>query len=136
MKILAPIDGSRKSLQALRYAVNLAEKLEAQMVVLNVQIESDVTIVEPISWEAPVLKKRAETVFSLAKKELEGSKVNVEYKMLQGDPSKEIIKYADDKKFDMIVIGAHGLTGIREFLLGSVANKVSRHSMVPVLIVK
>ncbi len=136
MKILAPIDGSRKSLQALRYAVNLAEKIDAQVVVLNVQIESDVTIVEPISWDAPVLKKRAEKVFSLAKQELEGSKVNVEYKMLQGDPSKEIIKYADGQKFDMVVIGAHGLTGIREFLLGSVANKVSRHSMVPVLIVK
>ena len=136
MKILVPIDGSRKSLQALRYAVNFAEKIDSQVVVLNVQIESDVTIVEPISWDAPVLKERAEKVFSLAKKELEGSKVNVEYKMLQGNPAREIIKYADDQKFDLVVIGAHGLSGIKEFLLGSVANKVSRHSMVPTLIVK
>ena len=136
MKILVPIDGSRKSLQALRYALNFAEKIDSQVVVLNVQIESDVTIVEPISWDAPVLKERAEKVFSLAKKELEGSKVNVEYKMLQGNPAREIIKYADDQKFDLVVIGAHGLSGIKEFLLGSVANKVSRHSMVPTLIVK
>lgn len=136
MKILVPIDGSRKSLQALRYAVNFAEKIDSQVVVLNVQIESDVTIIEPISWDAPVLKERAEKVFSLAKKELEGSKVNVEYKMLQGNPAREIIKYADDQKFDLVVIGAHGLSGIKEFLLGSVANKVSRHSMVPTLIVK
>lgn len=136
MKFLVPIDGSRKSLQALRYAVNFAEKIDSQVVVLNVQIESDVTIVEPISWDAPVLKERAEKVFSLAKKELEGSKVNVEYKMLQGNPAREIIKYADDQKFDLVVIGAHGLSGIKEFLLGSVANKVSRHSMVPTLIVK
>jgi len=136
MKILVPIDGSRKSLQALRYAVNFAEKIDSQVVVLNVQIESDVTIIEPISWDAPVLKERAEKVFSLAKKELEGSKVNVEYKMLQGNPAREIIKYADSQKFDLVVIGAHGLSGIKEFLLGSVANKVSRHSMVPTLIVK
>ncbi len=136
MKILIPIDGSRKSLQALRYAVNFAEKIDSQVVVLNVQIESDVTIIEPISWDAPVLKERAEKVFSLAKKELEGSKVNVEYKMLQGNPAREIIKYADSQKFDLVVIGAHGLSGIKEFLLGSVANKVSRHSMVPTLIVK
>lgn len=136
MKFLVPIDGSRKSLQALRYAVNFAEKTDAQVVVLNVQIESDVTIVEPISWEAPVLKQRAERVFALAKEELDGSKMNVEYKMLQGDPASQIIKYADEQKFDLIIIGAHGLSGIKKFLLGSVTNKVSHHSMVPVLIVK
>ncbi len=136
MKFLVPIDGSRKSLQALRYAVKFAEKTDAQIVVLNVQIESDVTIVEPISWDAPVLKQRAERVFALAKEELDGSKMNVEYKMLQGDPASQIIKYADEQKFDLIIIGAHGLSGIKKFLLGSVTNKVSHHSMVPVLIVK
>lgn len=136
MKFLVPIDGSKKSLQSLRYAIKFAEKIEAQVVVLNVQIESDVTIVEPISWDAPVLRERAEKVFALAKEELEGSKLNVEYKMLQGDPASQIMKYADEQKFDLIVIGAHGLSGVKKFLLGSVTSKVSYHSMVPVLIVK
>ncbi len=135
-KILAPIDGSLRSIYALKYAAKLAEQFSAELVVLNVQRESDVTIIEPISWEAPVLKEKAEKVFNIAKEALEGKTLNITYKMLQGDPADEIVKYADDQKFDIVVIGAHGLSGVKRFLLGSVAAKVSYHSMVPVLIVK
>lgn len=135
-RILAPVDGSLKSMRALRYAADLAENLSAELEVLNVQRLKDVTIVEPISWEAPVLKERAEKVFDMAKETLEGRKVDVKYKLLQGDPADEICKYADYEKFDIIIIGAHGLSGVKRFMLGSVATKVSYHSMVPVLIVK
>jgi len=135
-KILAPVDGSLKSMRALRYAADMAENLSADLEVLNVQRLKDVTIVEPISWEAPVLKERAEKVFSMAREALEGKNINVTYKMLQGDPADEICRYADYDKFDLIIIGAHGLSGVKRFMLGSVATKVSYHSMVPVLIVK
>ena len=46
-----------------------------------------------------------------------------------------IIKYAKEKKIDVIVIATHGRTGILHTLLGSVAEKVIRYSKTPVLVI-
>lgn len=135
-KILAPVDGSPKSLRSLKFAVDLGDQLGAEVVAVNVQRESDVTIVEPISWEAPVLRERAERVFNLAREALDEKAGKVTYKMLQGDPVNQILKYADQEKFSLVVIGDYGLSGIQRTLLGSVTSKVTNLSIVPVLVVK
>ena len=44
-----------------------------------------------------------------------------------------ILEYADENEIDMVVIGTHGRTGLSQFLLGSVAEKVVRHANCPVL---
>ncbi|WP_132058832.1 universal stress protein [Halorussus amylolyticus] len=53
----------------------------------------------------------------------------------EGKASEKIVEYADENDIDLIVMGTHGRTGIRHALLGSVAEKVVRHSSVPVLMV-
>ena len=53
-----------------------------------------------------------------------------------GSPAKSILQLAKDEHFNLIVLGSHGLTGLSEFLLGSVSNKISHASTIPVLIVK
>jgi nucleotide-binding universal stress UspA family protein len=73
-----------------------------------------------------------ETVEDLAKKE----GVTVETVVLEGNPSHEIIEFADNNNIDLIIMGTLGKTGFDRFLLGSVAEKVTRNSKVPVLVVR
>lgn len=53
-----------------------------------------------------------------------------------GDPVEEIIKTAEELKVDLVVLGSHGLSGIRHFLLGSVSERVLEYAQCSVLIVK
>ena len=53
----------------------------------------------------------------------------------EGDPGEELLKLCRDPGFDLIVLGTIGKSGLKKLLLGSVAEKVVRHSHVPVLVV-
>jgi nucleotide-binding universal stress UspA family protein len=53
-----------------------------------------------------------------------------------GTPADEIVKFADDKKADLLVVGTHGRSGIRRMLVGSVADSVVRRAPCPVLAVR
>ena len=61
---------------------------------------------------------------------------SVQTKLLMGPTASEITDYAASQQFDLIVIGTHGRTGFRRFLLGSVAEKVVRTAPCPVLAVR
>jgi nucleotide-binding universal stress UspA family protein len=54
----------------------------------------------------------------------------------EGDVHEEIMRVADEKKTQLVVIGTRGLSGVDHFLMGSVTEKVVRHSKIPVLTVK
>jgi len=58
------------------------------------------------------------------------------YKTGGGNTGTEIVKFAKNGKFDMIVIGARGLGGAKEVFLGSTSNYVIHKTKVPVLVVK
>jgi nucleotide-binding universal stress UspA family protein len=62
--------------------------------------------------------------------------INVEPVLLEGNPSEELIGYAEEEKMDIIVMGTLGKTGLDKLLLGSVAEKMVRHSKVPVMVVR
>jgi nucleotide-binding universal stress UspA family protein len=66
----------------------------------------------------------------------ESEKVNVETILLEGHPADELIRYAEEEKMDIIVMGTIGRTGLDRLILGSVAENVLRHSKIPVMIVK
>jgi universal stress protein A len=57
-------------------------------------------------------------------------------KTVTGDPADAIVRVAQEGKMDFIVMGSHGHTGLRNLLLGSVAEKVLRHAPCPVCIVR
>jgi len=56
--------------------------------------------------------------------------------VLEGHPASDIMKFAQDSKMDLIVIGSIGVTGLDKFLMGSVAEKIVRNSKMPVLVVR
>jgi len=61
--------------------------------------------------------------------------VNVESVMLEGNPADELIRYAEDNKMDIVIMGTHGKTGLDRIFMGSVAGNLVRHSKVPVMVV-
>jgi nucleotide-binding universal stress UspA family protein len=66
----------------------------------------------------------------------EAKSVEIIPDMRKGAPYEEILKAQEEKKSDLIVIASHGQTGLMRFLVGSVAEKVLRHSKGPVLLVR
>ena len=56
--------------------------------------------------------------------------------MLEGNPSEELIRYAEEEKMDVVVMGTLGKTGLDRLLLGSVAGNLVRHSKVPVMVIR
>ncbi|SFM44953.1 universal stress protein [Methanolobus profundi] len=137
--IFIATDGSKQNERAVQHSVELAKlsgaKLYAGYVVDTAAFAS---IPMDAGWEMmyELLEKEAnvatESVEELAKK----AGVPFETVVLEGNPSHEIIEFADNNNISLIVMGTLGKTGLDRFLLGSVAEKVTRNSKVPVLVVR
>src|SRR5262245_45199111 len=62
--------------------------------------------------------------------------VPFEHRMLMGDPAEEIVRFAEEARCELIVMGTHGRSGFRRLLMGSVAEAVVRRAKCPVLTYK
>jgi nucleotide-binding universal stress UspA family protein len=82
------------------------------------------------------LRQEGEDAIQYAKKVAEDMEIDYEGAVVEGDPAHAILEFAEQNKIDMIVMGTLGKGGLERFLLGSVTDKVIRHSKIPVLVVK
>jgi nucleotide-binding universal stress UspA family protein len=134
-KILVPTDFSDVSRKALDFAIHLAKFWGASIHILHV-LDSRVLL---YSLEKDSLSESVDTkAIDAAHKILLriGGTSNVEKittRTLVGDPPNEIVKYAHAKGMDLIVMGAHGMKGLKRVLIGSVTATVISKSKVPVI---
>jgi len=138
-KILVPIDFSDHSMNALNYAINFAQKFNAEIVVINVLefIHSPVEIellASPAIIDETVMERTKQELENIAKKFSEKIKISTVLKI--GRPFIEINETALELDVDLIIIATHGHTGISHLLFGSTAEKVVRKSPCPVLSVR
>lgn len=82
------------------------------------------------------LRQEGDDAIRYAKKVAEDKEIGYEGVVVEGDPANAILEFAEQNRIDMIIIGTLGKSGLERFLLGSVADKVVRHSKVSVLVVK
>lgn len=84
------------------------------------------------------MKKASLAVLDTAKEKLTeyGFHGKVSYEDGEGNPAELILEKSREDGCDSVVIGSRGLSGITEFLLGSVSSKVSQYAEVPVFVVK
>jgi nucleotide-binding universal stress UspA family protein len=89
-------------------------------------------------WESikEEFQKQGQQAVDYVKERGEIKGVNVESVLLEGNPSEELIRYAEEKNMDIIIMGTLGKTGLDRFLLGSVTGNVVRHSKIPVMVTK
>lgn len=138
-RIIVPIDGSDGSERVATHAAALAAVHGAELHgIYVVNTGSFAGLPMESSWEGidDLLRADAETAVELVERAAEAHDVPVETHILEGTPSREIVKFAERGHCDLIVMGTHGRGGIDRLLLGSVAEKVVRASKVPVLTVR
>jgi nucleotide-binding universal stress UspA family protein len=146
MKVLVAVDKSPESHMALAYTCHLLEHFDAELHALYVK--PDEVEVAAESFYAPFFSKDGlkewidsdalevqQEVVSTCDYYLAG-KVPCRPMVVTGDPAEEILETAREGDYDMIVLGSHGRSALRGFLLGTVHAKVLHHTKRPVMIAR
>ena len=139
-RILSPVDFSDTSEHAVRYAVDLASRLGAEMELVHVYqlptyaLPDGAILARPdfVASLTDELQKQMDEVI----RRYSGHGVEIRGRIVEGMPYAEVNRVAQEEKADLIVMGTHGRTGLTHLLLGSVAERVVRTSSVPVLTVR
>ena len=135
-KVLVPTDFSPSAAEALDHAAELAKKLDAEIVLLHVlqplttHLSVPPLVPLPPEWVKSV---RMQAEAELKKESHRIKQVKVTTELRDGPIHDTVLAAASELKADLIVIGTHGRRGLSHVLLGSVAERVVRHSTVPVL---
>jgi nucleotide-binding universal stress UspA family protein len=152
-KILYATDLSKNSVYAYRYAMNMAEKYNAEIVILHViepippQVKHYVSIyVNEARWEEKIKTEQEMAIEQIKKRLQEFCKresqddprclLLVSRILVQpGHPVEEILKAAEEEACEIIIIGTHGKGFLKQTFLGSVARSVLDRSRKPVFII-
>lgn len=137
-KILVPTDASESSRRALKTALELARKFNSEIVLLFVMHK-------PIVYNSNVnmyiispeqIEQEGKFALDATLMRIDTSGVNVVRKIMQGKPSKVILKEIQDENIDLVIMGKCGYGAISNCLLGSVSQRVLNTAKCSVLIVK
>lgn len=135
-KILAPLDGSEASEAALPYIEELARKLGAKVVLLQVvprdAYSEEIRWIEIKEFEQCIAK----TYLQHVQNDLQKQGVQVGFDIRVGHPAREIIDLAMEAGASIIGMSTHGRSGVDRWVFGSVAEKVLRAGNTPVLLVR
>jgi nucleotide-binding universal stress UspA family protein len=138
-KILVPLDGSNLSETILSQAIEMVKECGRPEIVL-------LTVVEPFreqpyrrddDWVIKIQKQAVKvcgTYLQELKEKLGTQGIEVSTVVLEGDPAEQILDYAGKNGVDLIMMNARGRTASKRWIFGGVANRIIRHSPVPVLI--
>jgi nucleotide-binding universal stress UspA family protein len=141
-KILVPVDFSKTSDFASFGAAAMANVLNCELYLIHVIDYKDVNFtIVPESKDsrlpiADVELKAYEKLNELRLLIEDKSGIKCRIYVTEGSIEGEIIKFAKQKMADLIIMGTHGVSGYKEVLLGSNAQRVVSHSDVPVLTMK
>ncbi len=146
-RILTCIDLSDYSEEVLDYAVTLARMFRAEVVIFNVINKREIDGVVAAGQYYPELVNvttfmqrakadRRSRIENLLESVYSGNGIGTVIRIQTGVPFEEILVAINEEKVDLVVLGNKGRTNLARTLLGSHAEKVFRHSPVPVLNVR
>lgn len=141
MKILVAVDGSKSSLNAVKYAAKLALGLRTKDRITLVSVHDDSGLRHAKRFVAKekiddFLREISDEDLKAARAHLSRQGVAYDAIIRRGHVAEQIIKLANGGKFDIVVLGSKGRTGLVDLLLGSVAQKVTAACKPPVVVVK
>ncbi len=135
-KLLVPLDGSKNSMRGLDMAIILAKQCNASITsVHSVHIQSHSSF-RSANEDEERTDEYIKGVMEEAEQKVAKYGIEFDYKVMNGDIGYNIIKYAKENEFDMIIMGSRGRNAIKNMLFGSVTNSVLQSSKIPVLVVK
>lgn len=146
--ILIPTDFSDCSTRALRLGLDIAERFGAKAIVLHASADIDRSAFldkKVLDMVTDVLDDEAQRLKESAEKQMQalvaegGSALDegsIEYRVAAGAPHQVIVDVANDAEVDLVVMGTHGRTNLKEMMLGSTTDRVQRRASCAVLTVK
>ena len=134
-KILAPIDFSEYSMEALRGAMELAKDLDGELHIVHV-VAPHFALLDKMREQARETLMLEETEEELARirKDDCGNSAKVFTQAMVGPPVPKLVEYAKQQQIDLILLATHGRTGIEHLMIGSVAEKLVRAAPCSVLV--
>jgi len=142
-RIVVAVDGSEGSKKALRLASKLQQTCGSELMILTVfrhhsLLEASMSMVRPDEPESlddsmrAYAKQVAEEAKTIA---AEVGAANVRAFVKAGQPARTIVKFSEEHKADLIIVGSRGQGDVQGFLLGSVSHKVTSLASIPVMVV-
>lgn len=156
-KILVGIDGSELSMDAAGYAIQIAKRDSAELVVIHVlspMLRGYEHTPKPLLFGLPATPSSINNIIETSEQEAERWLEGIKQQLLADDENNEvkiqtkiiiastpriageIVDYAQQENVDLIVVGTKGRSGFKRLLLGSVASAVVTYANCPVLVVK
>ncbi|MEM2162547.1 MAG: universal stress protein [Candidatus Nitrosocaldus sp.] len=139
MKILVAIDGSEQSFKAARYAIDIARRLDASIILLHVvsipQFPHHLGSLDEYYRKVAI---EVDDWFAMISNWDESKGISISRKVIHSHTSvvESIVEYAEEEGVDLIVVGTRGRSRFVRAILGSVAQGVIAYARCPVLVVR
>ncbi|MFZ2499126.1 MAG: universal stress protein [Methanosarcina sp.] len=139
-QILIATDGSETAKEAADFGLEMVGCSGAKVYAVYV-IETTPYRSVPLDqiWSKNVLEefeKEGNEATFYVEKIAKDAGMEVESRVLKGEPAEKIVSFAEDNNIDMIIMGSLGKGGYERLVMGSVSEKVMRHAKIPVLVVR
>jgi len=138
MTVLVAFDGSEPAQKALEHAAQTFEGQE--LVLLRVLDAPDGLVDASVGFAKDGLKQLREESRTDLSEDIESvldtTDVDFRTEVAFGEPTREIVRFANENDVDHVVVGNHGRDGMARVLLGSVAEQVVRRAPMPVTVVR
>jgi nucleotide-binding universal stress UspA family protein len=133
--ILIPTDFSDASEGALKVGMAIAKRQKAKVTLLHIVDLLPVLLPTQVLLSDPqeLLSRMEEKLEEISERIRKESGVKAVVKALEGTPADRICKFALEENISLIVMGKHGVSGLREFFIGSEAYRVIKNATCPVL---
>lgn len=132
-RILVPLDGSECAENILPMIEKMATDFKASIALLRVAYAHTFPGMDPTEAEVKVVRE-AEKYLRGLEERLKAKGFSVDSHVRYGDEAEEILDHIAQKDVDLVAMSTHGRSGVKRFLLGSVAEKIIRHSQKPIFL--
>ena len=146
MKILLATDGSDSANSAIDYLATFTLPQGSEVVLMTViekevyrsksKTELNAEQLELLQQTKQMLKDKARELLTAASERLSRAGLSCSTLIRAGHPARELVRIANKRDVDLVVLGSHGLGGIKRFLLGSISDQVLAYAPCSVLIVR
>lgn len=141
-KILVPCDFSKQAINAFRFALDCARQSGGEVHlqhIIEIPVLHDSVLMPVLSFEEVLLKEmkeKSEAEYGKLLKKYAEPKDKVKTVTEFGTTSRSVLTYIVDNGIDLVIMGTKGVSGVKEYMIGSNTEKIVRSSPVPVIAVK
>lgn len=139
--VLVPVDGSNFSEHALPYALGIARRTGASVHLVLVHVPSEILspsypLADAMETRDAELREHDTAYMEALVERLKPSGVELHPALLRGRVPSALAEYVEERDIDLVVMTTHGRGGLQRAWLGSTADSLIRHCMIPILLVR